>query len=149
MTTKDYTRFSQDIYRSVTICLQSDIKRNIVKALYNNGEMSFTSLLTSVGRTHKTSGSFAYHMRYMKSSKLLQFMESRKKYAITSLGIDFVEFLKRLEDRVMGASALDITGVLKKSPEEINQYMSFLKKVVSFMDVEFPELVKQEELEIV
>lgn len=133
------SKFSNDIYKSFFNTVSSKHKRKLLQIIFDHGEIGYMDLLRAFGyKGNNESGKFCYFIRYLKHAGLVKHNEERKIYSITSLGMDVLDFVHRLEERANGISNLDITGLLGKTPNEVRQYVEFLRKLIIFWDVEFP-----------
>ena len=78
------------------------LRLKILKLLYTHGTLSYSNIMNSIKlHPNRDAGKFAYHLRRLRQAGLVKVDKKNKKYVLTLLGGDVVEFSKSLEERLL------------------------------------------------
>jgi len=75
------------------------LRLRILKLLHTQGALSYSDIMSSI-KLHpsRDAGKFAYHLRRIRQSGLVMVDNETKKYVLTPLGVEMVDFSRSLEE---------------------------------------------------
>ncbi|MEM3784636.1 MAG: anaerobic ribonucleoside-triphosphate reductase [Candidatus Bathyarchaeia archaeon] len=87
--------------------LSSPVRLQILNLLFDRGSLSYTELMNSLKMNPtRDAGRFAYHLKFLLKSDLVEVDAESKKYCLTELGKMVIDITDRLEKRALKPKAL-------------------------------------------
>ena len=128
---------SLDLFKKISHAFASNDRIKILGYLYENPDVKYVEIAKIIQGNRKT-GYFSYHMKWLKKSELVKHDERRELYCLSNLGLDCIDFIKRIEQRQIGAKALNDEGIFKDI-DNPKKYIAFLKNTIRFYEANFQE----------
>jgi len=87
--------------------VSSPLRLQILNFLFDKGSLSYTELMISLKMNpSRDAGKFAYHLKFLLDSNLVEADVSSKKYFLTDLGKMVLDISDKIEKRVLGHSEM-------------------------------------------
>ena len=87
--------------------VSSAVRLNILSALFNHGQLSYTELMSLLKMNpSRDAGRFAYHLKFLLKAGLIEADVESKKYGLTDLGKMVIDVAEKIEKRSLKAQRI-------------------------------------------
>ena len=125
-----------DIFSKISKAFAGKTRVKILVYLYDNHNITHTEIRKIL--TNMDSGYLSYHLKWLVVAQLILYDKRRGLYSLSNLGLDCIDFIKRIEQRQQGARALNDEGIFKDI-DNPKKYIAFLKNTIRFYEANFNE----------
>ena len=97
----------QDIVKILRI-IGNEVRMQIIKLLYNEGELSYGELMQKIGIARDKSGKFGYHLRQLIDNRIIEIDRNTGKYRLTDLGFKIFDLFKEFRESYLALQSRDM-----------------------------------------